>query len=275
MGDLKADLIAHICRRLEQQEPAARAAFAGSAAEVGVRYCAFDDVLPEELARRIHAAFPAPERMRLMSSFREVKYTSKSFDEYDPILAAITFAMQDPAVIRIVERITGIAQQVPDPTLYAGGLSMMCRGQFLGPHIDNSHEASRTLYRTLNLLYYVTPGWRLENGGNLELWDQGVRKNVTIFSRFNRLVLMETTPRSWHSVSTIVADGFRCCVSNYYFSPLSPTGSEYFNVTSFSARPEQKVRRLISWADNRLRQAVRKVIPGGVGRKDVYQGSRK
>ena len=73
------------------------------------------------------------------------------------------------------------------------------------------------------LLYYVTPGWRLENGGNLELWDCAVRRNVTLVSQFNRLVLMETTPWSWHSVSPVVADGFRCCVSNYYAVSFVPS----------------------------------------------------
>jgi hypothetical protein len=97
-----------------------------------------------------------------------------------------------------------------------------------------------------------------------------VRRNVTIMSRFNRLVVMETTPWSWHSVSPVTVDRFRCCVSNYYFSPRSPIGADYFNVTSFSARPEQKMRRLVAWADGKLRQAVRKIIPSGVGRKDVY-----
>ena len=271
MSTDRSELVDLICRRLDAQAEAARAQFQSSAALVGVRHCWVEDLLPEPIARAIHAAFPQPERMRLMSSFREVKYTSKSLDDFAPLLKDITFAIQDPAVIERVGAITGIEEQVPDPSLYAGGLSMMGRGQFLNPHIDNSHEASRKLYRTVNLLYYVTPDWRLENNGNLELWDREVRRNVTILSRFNRLVLMETTPWSWHLVSPLRVDRFRCCVSNYYFSPRSPTGHEYFHVTSFSARPEQKLRRLVAWADGKLRRAVRSVVPSGVGRKDVYR----
>jgi hypothetical protein len=66
----------------------------------------------------------------------------------------------------------------------------------------------------------------------------------------------------------------RCCVSNYYFSPSSPTGRDYFNVTSFSARPEQTALRAFTWADNKLRQFVRRIAPSGLGRKDVYQGPK-
>jgi Rps23 Pro-64 3,4-dihydroxylase Tpa1-like proline 4-hydroxylase len=213
--------------------------------------------------------------MRLMDSFRERKYTSKSFDKFEPLMSDITFAIQDPRVVAIVEKITGIKDQIPDAHLYAGGLSAMGRGHFLGPHIDNSHDGLRKHYRTLNLLYYVTPDWSLECGGNLELWDRDVERLTTIVSRFNRLVIMETNPWSWHSVGEVAVDQLRCCVSNYYFSPTSPTGNDYFNVTSFSARPEQKLLRVVAWADNKLRQAVRFFAPGGVGKKDIYQGPTK
>lgn len=264
-----------IVSRLEAEEQALHAAFKESVKEVGVRYCAVDNLLPDDLAQAIHGSFPEPNAMRLMESFREKKFTSKSFDKFDPVLADITFAIQDPRVIAVVERITGIKQQIPDPTLYAGGLSAMSQGHHLGPHIDNSHDGSRKYYRTLNLLYYVTPDWSVECGGNLELWDSSVRKSATIVSRFNRLAIMETTPTSWHSVSPVKVDRVRACVSNYYFSPVSPTGVDYFNVTSFSARPEQPLLRLIASADNKLRQALRVVAPSGLGKKDVYGGEKR
>lgn len=267
-------LVALILQRLESQETALRDAFESSRSEVGVRYCALDDLLPVEVAQAIHNKFPQLEQMRLMDSFREKKYTSKSFDQFDPLMAAVTFAVQDPRVVAVVERITGIKEQIPDSTLYAGGLSAMVKGHFLGPHIDNSHEATRRYYRTLNLLYYVSPDWALENGGNLELWDRDVKKRATIVSRFNRLALMETTPTSWHSVSPVLVDRARCCVSNYYFSPRSPTGHDYFNVTSFSAWPDQPFKRALARVDNGLRQALRAIAPQGLGKKDVYQGPK-
>lgn len=268
------ELVEMIRASLNQNAAKASMQFRQSASEVGVRYCVVDNLLPEPLVERAYRAFPAPERTRLLASFREKKYTSKNLDEFDPVLKEITFAIQDPKVVALVESITGIAGQVPDPSLYAGGLSMMGRGHFLNPHIDNSHDAGRTLYRTLNLLFYVTPGWRLENGGNLELWDRDVRRHVAIVSQCNRLVIMETNPWSWHSVSPVTVDGLRCCLSNYYFSPLSPTGTDYFNVTSFSARPEQKARRALAWVDNRLRQLLRLMAPHGFGRRDVYMGAK-
>jgi len=99
-----------------------------------------------------------------------------------------------------------------------------------------------------------------------------VRNNVTIHSRFNRLVLMETTPTSWHSVNQVQVDGLRKCVSNYYFSRRSPTGEDYFNVTAFSAPPGRPLLRLWSHIDAALRNLVRKLRPEGIGQVDVYEG---
>jgi Rps23 Pro-64 3,4-dihydroxylase Tpa1-like proline 4-hydroxylase len=209
--------------------------------------------------------------MRRLSSFRERKYTFKQLDQVPAVLKDVTFAIQSPEVVAVVERITKIARQVPDPRLYAGGITLMAQGDFLNPHIDNSHDGERRLYRTLNLLYYVTPGWKPEYGGNLELWDDRVRSAVTLPSLFNRLVVMETNRHSWHSVSPVAHDGQRCCVSNYYFSARSPEGPDYFHVTSFSARPEQPVRRWIAAADNLARMGIRRIFRRGLGRRDVYR----
>jgi hypothetical protein len=103
------------------------------------------------------------------------------------------------------------------------------------------------------------------------LWDDNVSEAVEIPSLFNRLVLMETNDRSWHSVNEVKADELRCCVSNYYFSPHSPNGYETTHVTFFQGRPEQKLRRMVSTADGMLRTAMRKVVKGGLAKKDVYE----
>lgn len=263
-----------IARRLELDSARLQQAFSRRSPGIPTRYAVLDDVLPSDAAVEIHRAFPPPDVMRHLTSFRERKHTFKQLDRVPPILEDITFAIQSAPVLAAVERITGIPGQRPDASLYAGGLSVMLKGDFLNPHIDNSHDAGRRRYRTLNLLYYVTPGWKEENGGNLELWNEDVTQPVTIVSLFNRLVIMETNPTSWHSVSPVAVDAARCCVSNYYFSERSPTGAEYFNVTSFSARPGQTFRRALARADNLARGALRLLFRKGLGKTDVYDPKR-
>lgn len=148
-------------------------------------------------------------------------------------------------MIEATATVTGGGSLVGDPSFYASRVSVMSRGDFLNPHIDNSHDGDPRLYRALNLLYYVSPGWRREHGGNLELWDGKVRTLRTIDSHFNRLVLMETTPQSWHSVSRVQVDQPRYCVSNYLFSAMPPTGVPYRHVTTFTGRPDEPAKRLV------------------------------
>ncbi len=273
MSETREKLVNLIVERLDRDAEKIRSEF-GSDTSIKAKYCAVDDLLPQEIAGEIAEAFPDSEKMRLLDSFREKKYTSKSLDQFDPVIADITFAFQDPRVIDKVAELTGITEAVGDPHLYAGGISAMARGHFLQPHIDNSHDGEQKNYRVLNLLYYITPGWQPENGGNLELWDERVTRPVEIPSLFNRLVLMSTNDKSWHSVNEVTADGTRRCISNYYFSPHSPNGYETTHVTYFMARPEQKFRRLVTRADSDLRTVLRKIKKGGFAKKDVFEGEK-
>ncbi|WP_416740250.1 2OG-Fe(II) oxygenase [Pseudomonas sp. NFX71] len=225
------------------------------------RHFVIDDLLPEEIAQTIYTAYPRNADGFLdQQSFREKKKTLANLADRPQILRDVTYAMQSTEVVGKVAELLGVPSIVPDPSLYAGGLSMMFKGNFLNPHIDNSHDGGRGLYRRLNLLYYVTPDWKLENGGNFELWDSKVKKQKTIVSKFNRLVVMDTNRDSWHSVSKVVVESPRCCVSNYYFSKISPDNDDYFHVTSFSGRPEEPGKRLLGVVDNHFRNTISKVL---------------
>ncbi len=238
-----------------------------------VQSCVLDELLPEEIARAIAAVFPPVREMREQKSLRERKYTAKQLDRFSPLLREAVLAFQQPAVLRQVEAITGLQSLQADANLYAGGLSLMKKGDFLLPHLDNSHDKDRRRYRVLNLLYYVTPGWRAENGGNLEIWDSGVGDGPReIASLFNRLVLMATHQRSWHSVNQVVGAGQRTCISNYYFSLDPPAGRPYFHVTSFRARPGQSGKDLLLRADAALRNGLRRLAKKGLYKPETYQG---
>jgi Rps23 Pro-64 3,4-dihydroxylase Tpa1-like proline 4-hydroxylase len=234
------------------------------------RHFFIDNLLPFSICNEIHSSFPRDGNgFFSRETFRERKRTSADLDSYPDILSAITYSIQDPRVINLISEITSISQLEPDPKLYAGGLSMMFKGDFLNPHLDNSHDLNRKKFRRLNLLYYVSPGWKEEFGGNLELWDQSVRQPKTLVAFQNRLVAMETNKLSWHSVSEVKVEEPRCCVSNYYFSNISPNLKGYFHVTSFMGRPEQKIRRIISVADNVSRNLISKITKLGRGRNRI------
>ncbi len=252
-----------IMERLDAARDGLRAQFIASEPDIGYFY--IDEVLPVEVASAIHASFPAPETMTLRNSLRERKLIAAQMNRYNPILEEAIYAFQDARVVTALRSICGMASAYPDENLYAGGISMMTEGHFLNPHIDNSHDMDRDRWRVLNLLYYVSPDWKLANGGNLELWPHGLDSPaITVESKFNRLVVMATHGRSLHSVSPIRVDRARCCVSNYYFSDEPLRDDDEFHVTSFRGRPEQPVRDTILRADAAARGMVRKLFPKGV-----------
>lgn len=231
------------------------------------RHFMIDNLFPSDICKKIYDAYPkAGDGFFNRESFREKKRTSADLSSYDNILADITYAFQDQRVVALIANLVGFELIEPDPFLYAGGLSMMFLGDFLNPHVDNSHDAKREKYRRLNLLYYVSPDWKIENGGNFELWNRQRTKPKIIAALTNRLVVMETNKTSWHSVSAITTESPRCCVSNYYFSKVSPDAHEYFHVTSFTGRPEEKLKRAIGIVDNAMRNLVSKTFKIGRGK---------
>jgi hypothetical protein len=86
---------------------------------------------------------------------------------------------------------------------------------------------------------------------------------------------METNKSSWHSVSPLVAQVPRCCVSNYYFSAISPDTTEYFHVTSFSGRPGEKLKRVVGMLDNAARNTISKAFKVGRGKNLVRKPEDK
>ncbi len=241
-----------------------------------INSCYLDDLLPDEICHLIYEAFPSPNEMASHKSIRENKNVAAQMDKYNPLLEEIVFAFQDPKIVELIGKITGLEDLMPDENLYAGGISLMSKGNFLNPHLDNSHDNERKQYRVLNLLYYVTPNWELNNGGNLELWDYGISSAArTIHAKFNRLVIMITNKSSIHSVSKVVEVGNRCCVSNYYFSNKPAENCEYFHVTSFYGRPNEPIKKIVLTVDNFLRQLIRKIYGKRITEtKHIYKKSR-
>lgn len=239
-------LAAQIAERLRANAEPLRAFWQASEP---VRHCYLDDLLPEGPARRIYNSLPAPETLMLRESIKERKRVGIKVENYAPEMAAILFAFQESEVVEAVGTITGQMQLSADASLYGSGISLMLEGDFLLPHLDNSHDGDGKLYRVLNLLYYITPDWPEGGGGNLELWDKPMKERKEIHAKFNRLVLMETHTESVHSVTKVARPGgMRACISNYYFSPVPSNHKAHVHKTTFYARPEDSVVKKLQLA---------------------------
>jgi Rps23 Pro-64 3,4-dihydroxylase Tpa1-like proline 4-hydroxylase len=252
-----------IVKKLLQEKEVLKQAFHARRDQIG--YFFIDDLLPRELALDIYKKFPSTKDAVRKKNLREFKFTAVQMDAYDALLEEVIFAFQDEKVVEIISQICDLKGLYGDKSLYAGGLSLMGKDNFLNPHLDNSHDKDRARWRVLNVLYYATPDWSAAHGGNLEIWSNGLEQPQTsIESKFNRLVVMTTHQNSWHSVSKVKTDYIRRCVSNYYFSDSSLLASDTFHVTTFRGRSSENVKDFILKMDNGIRANLRRFFKKGV-----------
>jgi Rps23 Pro-64 3,4-dihydroxylase Tpa1-like proline 4-hydroxylase len=265
----RTDYALQICQSLEKAKLALQAEFAQP--DQIQTFC-LDDVLAPENAKEIYDAFPTEQDLWFLNTIRGQKYVGLQLDRFTPILEEITYAFQDPRVVALISEITGIEPLLPDEFLYAGGISAMTQGNCINPHLDNSHDKERQHYRVLNLLYYISPDWKPEYGGNLELWDHGLKQPCrTIPYRFNRLAVMATHRNSWHSVSRVNHTQRRCCISNYYFSPKCPESQDYTHVAWYRGRPEQPVLDAVLQGDALVRNYLPDSLKNLIKKPGYYQ----
>ena len=234
------------------------------------KFFILDDLLPENLTSEIYQNFPEDSEYILKDTFREKKLDFNQSNLYKyPAVEKIVDAFLMRNVVESISNITKINDMESDKSLYAGGINRLDRGHFLNPHIDNSHDAKKEKYRRLNLLFYITPIMSEENGGNFELWDEKIENPLRIVPKFNRLIVVETTKYSWHSVDPILNDIKRCGIRIYYFSETSPEDYDYYHVTSFTGRPEQKLKRIYGKIDNLMRNSFVKITGLSRGKKSA------
>ncbi|MBL8752670.1 MAG: 2OG-Fe(II) oxygenase [Planctomycetes bacterium] len=254
----RAEFTAAISQRLLREQERLQAQFAAARP---VRHFVVDELLPPDWLRAVADAFPSADSLLLKKSWREQKRVGVAVERYAPCIGDLLFAFQAPAVVAAIAAITGIDGLQADPSLYASGISVMGPGDFLNPHLDNSHDGDQRRYRVLNLLLYAAPDWNPDDGGNLELWADPRRTPHVIPAVFDRFVVMETGPDSWHSVSKVRGARARLCVSNYYFAERASVGRDYRHVTTFTGRPEEPLKRLVLGLDGLARNVAGKLFP--------------
>ena len=75
-----------------------------------------------------------------------------------------------------LEALTGLNSIIPDPFFMGGGAMMAGKGGFLNVHADFNYHHKLQSWRRINALFYLTPNWKSNWGGNLELWSKDKKK---------------------------------------------------------------------------------------------------
>jgi hypothetical protein len=151
----------------------------------------------------------------------------------------------------------------PDYGLHGGGLHSHARGGKLNVHLDYDIHPKLELQRYLNLIVYLTPGWRPEWGGELGFWETPEQFTESVWCKFNRAVIFETKGQ-WHGLPNplVCPEGIiRNSIAVYYL--IEPDGNLERKRALFLPTEDQKnnpeIAELIrKRADNNLARSVYK-----------------
>ena len=92
-----------------------------------------------------------------------------------------------------------------DSGLNGGGWHVHKKGGKLNTHLDYSIHPKLGLQRKLNIIIYMNPNWQEDWGGTLGLWGNESSEKpgdlaASVWSKFNRAVIFDTTQNSWHGL---------------------------------------------------------------------------
>ena len=224
--------------RLEDDLPQLREAFDSA---TPFRYVVIDDFLDGAFAERLHSEYPALDNvqrsvariLRARSYDGDVTRYGSPFSDYFAAVAADPFRSW-------LRRLTGIADLEMDPKLIGGGLHQGARGSDLHVHADhNTHPEDPSLYRRINVLFYVNAGWKESWGGELELYDATGKHVVDrVAPAFNRCVIMDVHDSAFHGYQPlrIPSNVTRKLLASYFYSSSpSPLQTAASHPTLFGA----------------------------------------
>lgn len=202
-------------------------------------HCVIDDFFedPISLARE----FPAkddPCWFRYDNPL-EVKQTCNNWHHFKPETYKAFQGLLSPYFTTVVENLTG-EELVPDIGLHGGGLHQHGRGGKLNVHLDYNIHPKLHLQRRLNLIVYLTPGWKPEWGGHLGLYSDPDTLVKKVEPKFNRAIIFDTRG-SWHGLPaplTCPPDVTRNSFAVYYL--CEPTTTDSRTRALFAPTAEQK-----------------------------------
>ena len=186
-----------------------------------------DNFLQSDVAEQLAAEFPAwDDRMWYQyENAIEQKKALNHWDRFPAMTYRVMTAFNSPDFVSVLEGLTGISGLHTDPGLNGGGWHGHTAGGKLNVHLDYSLHPKLRMERRLNLILYITPGWKPAWGGQLGLWGGDSRAPGALGQKidclFNRAVLFDTTQNSWHGLPEPVTcpDGaIRRSLAVYYLT---------------------------------------------------------
>ncbi len=213
-----------------------------------------DGFLDEAFADEVAAAYPSfgeaekiGHQFVKVNELRKIQITESA--RFPGPVQRLNEALASREVREALAAVSGIDDLEYDDGLAGGGMHMTAAHGRLDVHVDFNFLESKAMYRRLNLLVYLNPGWRQSWGGAVELWDRDVKTRYALFEpKHNRAVLFETSEISFHGVTACACpeDVTRNSFAVYYYTKEPPPGyAGVAHSTIFKARPDERLKKYV------------------------------
>lgn len=163
----------------------------------------FDNFLPINIAQKISDGYPdlsnLNEAWKYHNNKNTIRYFLEDTRQFSKPLKLFATAITSRSFLMFLETLTGIKSLLPDPYFMGGGSMVTSTGGYLNIHVDFNWNQKIQAWRRMTVLFYLTPDWQEDWGGNLELWStDGKSKVKEVVPLFNRFVVFNTTAESYH-----------------------------------------------------------------------------
>lgn len=201
-----------------------------------------DDFLPESVLNRCLDDFPIKEDPDSKSFDRTQERLKSSYnpDYMSPQLRSLFYSLGSRPFLKFLENLTGIEGLIADPYFTGGGFHRIGQGGHLSMHADFNYHKKLNLERRINILIYLNKDWSEDFGGQLELWDDGMKHCVvSTVPQFNRCVVFNTTTESMHGNPNPInhpENVPRRSIALYYYT-ATWDGTRRQHTTQFHSRP--------------------------------------
>lgn len=171
-------------------------------------YVVIDDFFKKEFAETLSNEFPSydSETWHGYDNAIEVKKVCNNWNLFPKnTYSTFSYFNSEEWLKYLSLKLTDGKSLFADSGLNGGGWHIHKRGGKLNTHLDYSLHPKLGLQRKLNIIIYMNPNWKEEWGGALGLWgNESIEKPgdlvVSVWNKFNRAVIFDTTQNSWHGL---------------------------------------------------------------------------
>ena len=225
--------------------------------------------LNESFAEEVYNYFPEDIENNSWHKYYnpiELKYAKDDLENFPPSIKKYFYLLSMPEIIELFKKLSSIENLEFDPFLHGAGLHIHPRNGRLDLHLDYEKHPKLDKERRLNIILYMSKGWKPEWNGDTELWNSNVSECQSRSSvKFNTAIIFRTNEQSWHGMPeklTCPNGVFRKSLAYYYISPLVTEKEEVkFGNNEEGYRVKAAFRKRPNDPENKIKNKLYEIRP--------------